>query len=35
LAIFIVPVLYAIIQGLVEARHKRAPGIEPLTEPAQ
>jgi multidrug efflux pump len=34
LAVFIVPVLYVVIEGMVE-RHKGAIGAEPATEPAQ
>lgn len=32
LAIFIVPVLFVVIQGIVERRPKPAPGIQPLAE---
>jgi multidrug efflux pump subunit AcrB len=35
LAIFIVPVLYVVIQRIVEARHRHLPAVEPATEPGQ
>ncbi|MBS1859689.1 MAG: efflux RND transporter permease subunit, partial [Acidobacteria bacterium] len=35
LAIFIVPVLYVVIEGLVERRRESAPGVDSVTESAQ
>ena len=35
LAIFIVPVLFVVIQRIVARKPQAAPGIEPVTEQAQ
>jgi hypothetical protein len=35
LAIFIVPVLYAVIQRVAEGKRRLAPHIEPLTEQSE